>query len=328
MGAISRRAALRGGAAAGVLGSGMLTGRLSGAPVTLRIGYGGAAEEPLWLLIAKPDLGRHHGRIYSIDGTKFQGSDKRAQAFEADAIDLAAGGANGFMFAAAEGITVKIIASLCRESSRGFSTSYFARAQSAVRSVPDLKGKIVGLNGFSTSGHLWLWAALGRHGLSDADVTITPIPFSAMQEALIAGKIDVGEFPQPFAALLEREATVSKVFDAKYGMPFEEELDVIVGKEAFIKKNEPAVRAFLEDLKEAMRFYLEQPKEARQLLIDTRMVRVSPSVYLGMKDYYRDPTLRPDIDALVRMQEFQVKAGFQKKSIDIPSMVDASYLPS
>ncbi|HEY2185838.1 MAG TPA: ABC transporter substrate-binding protein [Xanthobacteraceae bacterium] len=328
MGAISRRAALRGCAAAGVLGSGMLAGRLSGAPVTLRIGYGGAAEEPLWLLIAKPDLGRHHGRLYSIDGTKFQGSDKRAQAFEADAIDLAAGGANGFIFAAAEGINVKIIASLCRESSRGFSTSYFAKAHSAVRSVPDLKGKVVGLNGFSTSGHLWLWAALGRHGLSDADVTIAPVPFSAMQEALIAGKIDVGEFPQPFAALLEKEAAVSKVFDAKYGMPFEEELDVIVGKDMFIKKNEPAVRAFLDDLKEAMRFYLEQPKEARQLLIDTRMVRVSPSVYLGMKDYYRDPTLRPDIDALTRMQEFQVRAGFQKKSIDIPSMVDASYLPN
>jgi ABC-type nitrate/sulfonate/bicarbonate transport system substrate-binding protein len=128
--------------------------------------------------------------------------------------------------------------------------------------------------------------------------------------------------------LLEKEAAVSKVFDAKYGMPFEEELDVIVGKDMFIKKNEPAVRAFLDDLKEAMRFYLEQPKEARQLLIDTRMVRVSPSVYLGMKDYYRDPTLRPDIDALTRMQEFQVRAGFQKKSIDIPSMVDASYLPN
>ena len=200
--------------------------------------------------------------------------------------------------------------------------------QSSIKSVPDLKGKIVGLNGFSTSGHLWLWAALGKHGLSDADVTIAPIPFSAMQEALIAGKIDVGEFPQPFAALLEKDAPTNKVFDAKYGLPFDEELDVIIGKEAFLKKNSIAVRAFLEDLKDAMRFYLEQPKEARQLLIDSRMVRVSPDVYLEMKDYYRDPTLRPDLDALMKMQEFQVKAGFQKNSIDMRSLVDPSYLPN
>jgi ABC-type nitrate/sulfonate/bicarbonate transport system substrate-binding protein len=328
MGAISRRTVLGGGAAAGVLGSGMVPRSACAAPVTLRIGYGGAAEEPLWLLIAKPELGRHQGKLYTIDGTKFQGADKRAQAFEADAIDLAAGGANGVIFAAAEGVTAKIIASICRESSRGFSTSYYAKAQSLIKSVPDLKGKIVGLNGFSTSGHLWLWAALSKHGLSDADVTITPIPFSAMQEALIAGKIDVGEFPQPFAALLEKDAPTNKVFDAKYGLPFDEELDVIIGKEAFLQKNSIAVRAFLEDLKDAMRFYLEQPKEARQLLIDSRMVRVSPDVYLEMKDYYRDPTLRPDLDALMKMQEFQVKAGFQKNSIDMRSLVDPSYLPN
>jgi hypothetical protein len=47
-----------------------------------------------------------------------------------------------------------------------------------------------------------------------------------------------------------------------------------------------------------------------------------------MKDYYRDATLRPDLDALIKMQEFQVKAGFQKKSIDMRSVVDATYLPN
>src|SRR5437899_4001868 len=324
MSAIDRRALLRGAAATSSLG---LTWAARAAPVTLRVGYGGAAEEPLWLLIAKPELGRNYGKAYTLDAIKFQGSDKRAQAFEADAIDLAAGGANGVIFAAAEGVTAKIIASICRESSRGFSTAYYAKAQSAIKSPADLKGKIVGINGFSTSGHLWLWAALGKHGLSDADVTIAPIPFPAMQEALAAGKIDVGEFPQPFAALLEKEAAVRKIFDAKYGLPFEEELNIIIGKDAFLKKNATAVRAFLEDLRDAMRFYLEQPREARQLLIDTKMVRVSPAVYLEMKDYYRDPTLRPDADALVKMQEFQLKAGFQKKSIDIRSLVDPSYLP-
>ena len=63
------------------------------------------------------------------------------------------------------------------------------------------------------------------------------------------------------------------------------------------------------------------------MVLQVNMVRVSPAVYLDMKDYYRDPSLRPDADALVKMQEFQVKAGFQKKSIDIRSLVDATYLP-
>ena len=328
MSAIGRRTLLRGTVVGCILGSTGFGGMLRAAPVTLRIGYGGAAEEPLWLLIAKPELGKNYGKVYTLDATRFQGSDKRAQAFEAGAIDLAAGGAIGVIFAAAEGVTAKIIASICRESSRGFSTSYYAKSDSTIKSVADLKGKIVGINGFSTSGHLWLKAALEKNGLSDTDVTITPVPFSAMQEALTADKIDLGMFPQPFAALLEKDAKVRKIFDAKYGLPFDEELDVIIGKDEFLKKNAGAIRAMLEDLKAAMHFYLEKPREARQLLIDTKMVRVSSDVYLGMNDYYRDSTLRPDADALVKMQQFQIKAGFQSKSVDVRALVDLSYLPN
>jgi len=230
-------------------------------------------------------------------------------------------------YAAAEGVKATFIASISRESSRGFSTGYYVKESSPIRSVTDLRGKTVGINGFSTSGHLWLKAALDRHGLAETDVKITPVPFSAMQESLDAGKIDIGQFPQPFAALAEKQMKVRKIFDAKYGIPFEEELTVLVGKDAFLKKNAAAIRAMLQDLTAAMQFYLERPREARQLLIDARMVRVLPDVYMGMQDYYRDPTLRVDVEALERMQAFQIKAGFQRKNADVRSLVDLSYLP-
>jgi ABC-type nitrate/sulfonate/bicarbonate transport system substrate-binding protein len=296
-------------------------------PVTFRLGYGGAAEEPMWLLVARPELAKNYGKAYTLDAIKFSSSDKRAQAFEAGAIDLSVGGANGVIFAAAEGVTARLITSLSRESARGFSTTFYVKENSPIRSVPDLKGKTVGINGFSTSGHLWLKAALDKHGLADSDVKITPIPFSAMQESLEAGRVDLGMFPQPFAALAEKQMKVRKIFDAKYGVPFDEELTVLVGKDEFLKKNALAVRALLADLTASMQFYLDKPREARQLLIDTRMVRVSSDVYMTMQDYYRDPTLRVDADALERMQEFQVKAGFQRKHADVRSLVDLSYLP-
>jgi ABC-type nitrate/sulfonate/bicarbonate transport system substrate-binding protein len=296
-------------------------------PATLRLGYGTAAEEPLWLVVAKPDLARNQGKAYTLDATRFTGSDKRGQAFEAGAIDLAASSANGVIFAAAEGVSAKVIASISRESSRGFSTSFYVKDSSPIKSIADLKGKIVGINGFYTSGHLWLKTALEKNGLTETDVTITPVPFPAMQEALDAGKVDLGQFPQPFAALAEKQMKVRKIFDAKYGIPFEEELTVLVGKEAFLKNNAAAIRAMLQDLTASMQFYLERPREARQLLIDARMVRVLPDVYMGMQDYYRDPTLRVDVEALERMQAFQVKAGFQRKNADVRSLVDLSYLP-
>jgi len=311
--------------AAFILGS--LLGNAIGEPITLRLGYGAAAEEPLWLIVAKPELTRNSGTVYKLDATRFTGSDKRAQAFEAGAIDLASSSANGVIFAAAEGVAAKVIASISRESSRGFSTSFYVKESSPIKSVPDLKGKIVAINGFSTSGHLWLKAALEKHGLDDGDVTIAPIPFPAMQEALESGKVDVAELPQPFAALAERQMKLRKIFDAKYGIPFDEELIVLIGKDEFLKKNAEAVRAFLADLEAATRFYLEKPGEARSLLIDAKMVRVISDVYLTMQDYYRDPTLRVDADALEKMQEFQIKAGFQKKQVDVRSLIDLGYLP-
>jgi ABC-type nitrate/sulfonate/bicarbonate transport system substrate-binding protein len=327
MNKIDRRDVLLGFAAAGLMVEFDIRSALAAEPVTLRLGYGRAAEEQVWLLLAKPDIGKYQGKVYKLDATQFRGSDKRAQAFAAGAIDLAEGSATGMMSAAAEGLKSKIIASICRESKKGFSTSFYVQDSSPIKSVKDMKGKIVGINGFQTAGHLWLKAALEKNGLTDKDVTITPVPFPAMQAALTAGKIDVGEFPQPFAALLEKQAKVRKLFDGKYGVPFDEELIVVAAKDEFLKKNATAIRAFLADVKTATRFYLDHPKEARQILIDKRMVRVTPDVYLNMKDYYRDPTLRPDISALEKMQEFQIKAGFQKKRVDVKSLVDLSYLP-
>src|SRR5262249_6218709 len=87
-------------------------------PVTLRLGHGGAAEEPMWMIMAKPERAKNYGRAYTLDTTRFVSSDKRAQAFEAGAIDLSVGGAIGVIFAAAEGVTAKFIASISRESVR------------------------------------------------------------------------------------------------------------------------------------------------------------------------------------------------------------------
>jgi ABC-type nitrate/sulfonate/bicarbonate transport system substrate-binding protein len=296
-------------------------------PVNLRIGYGTAAEEQLWLLIAKPDIGKHYGKRYTIESTRFTGSDKRAQAFEANAIDLASSSANGVIFAAAEGVQAKIIASFTRESQRGFSTTFYANAGSPIKTVRDLKGKTIGINGFATSGHLWLKTALEKVGLSERDVTIVPVSFSGMAESLRSGRIDVGQFPQPFDALLQRQGKVTRIFSAKDAIPEEEELLVLIGKDAFLKRQAQAIKALLEDLRAATDFYLQKPREARQILLDKKLVRIPPDVFLDMNDYYRDPTMRVDVATLDRMQKYQVDAGFQKKVTDVRQLVDMSYLP-
>jgi ABC-type nitrate/sulfonate/bicarbonate transport system substrate-binding protein len=162
--------------------------------------------------------------------------------------------------------------------------------------------------------------------MTDKDVRITPVRFPAMQESLATGRVDIGEFPQPFAALLQKKYKVRKIFDAKYGMPFDEELIVLMGKDKFLKSHAEALHGLMSDLKDMTAFYLAEPKKARQILIDAKMVRVTPDVYLTMKDYYRDPTCQVSIEALRNMQKFQIEAKFQKKEVDVATLVDMSYL--
>ena len=85
----------------------------------------------MWLLVAKPELAKNYGKTYTLDAIRFSSSDKRAQAFEAGAIDLSVGGANGVIFAAAEGVTARLIASISRESKRGFSTTFYVQGEFA-----------------------------------------------------------------------------------------------------------------------------------------------------------------------------------------------------
>src|SRR5215831_13078753 len=46
-------------------------------PPTLRLGYGSAAEEQLYVLLAKPDLGKNNGKTYKLDASRFQSSTQR-----------------------------------------------------------------------------------------------------------------------------------------------------------------------------------------------------------------------------------------------------------
>jgi ABC-type nitrate/sulfonate/bicarbonate transport systems, periplasmic components len=101
-------------------------------------------------------------------------------------------------------VSAKIVASVSRESPRGFSTELLRQGQLADQVDRRSQGQDRRHQRLLHVGHLWLKTALEKNGLTETDVTITPVPFPAMQEALDAGKVDLGQFPQPFAALAEK----------------------------------------------------------------------------------------------------------------------------
>ena len=296
--------------------------------VKIRVGHGAAVEEQLWLMKAKPDVTPNQGKAYTLDFQLFRGTDQRFKAVEAKELDVFTSSASSAIVAYSQGLRFKAVASISMESSKGFVTQYVVLADSPIKTIADLKGKTVGNNAARSSIELWARMAVAKHGLNpDRDVNWAIVPFPAQGEALRSKKLDVAALPQPFAAAEMAKGGVRTLFTSKEGMPFDEELILLLVTEEFAAKQTAALKAFVADFAAATKFYVARPKEARKALVDAKLVRVPEALYVEMKDNYRNPTARIDLDALKKAQDVMLAQGHQKTKVDPAAFVDMSYLP-
>ena len=303
-------------------------GMAAAEPYKIRVGHGAAVEEQLWLMKAMPSITPNQGKVYTLDYQLFRGTDQRFKAVEAGELDVFTASGATSTIAYSQGLKFKAVASISMESSKGFVTQYVVLADSPIKTIADLKGKTLGNNSARSSIELWAQLALEKHGLNpNRDVKWAIIPFPAQGEALRSRKIDLAALPQPFAAAEMAKGGVRTLFTSKEGMPFDEELMLVLVTPDFAAKRADVLRAFMADYVAATKFYTEKPKEARQALVDAKMVRVPAALYVNMSDNYRNPTARIDIEALKKAQDAAIAKGHQKNRIDPAAFVDLSYLP-
>ena len=298
-------------------------------PVTLKLGRANAAEENYWLMEARPDITPNQGKVYKLDITPFRASDATFRAFEAGQIDGGTASANAVITAAAKGVDLKVVASLSLEANGGSVTQYMVKADSPVKTIADLKGKTVGIVGYRSSIELWARAAIAQGGLNpDKDVSWAVVPFPAMGPALRSGKVDVAGMPQVFSEPEAAKGGLRTLFTSKTGVPFDEELILIIMRPEIMQKQPAAVRAFLADLATATKWYLANTREAKQALIDKKIVGIAPEAYFKLPDYKRDPSARPNLKALEQMQDMLVAHGFLDRKVDLRKVVDLSLSPN
>ena len=295
---------------------------------TIRLGRQTAAEENLWLMLAKPQLAPQLGKTYKIEWSQWRASDMAFKAYEANEIDIATTSANATIVAASKGLDFKIIASISRESDKGAKTYFLVRADSSGK-IADIKGGTVGIVGYRTSIKLWAREGLKSGGLNpDRDVKWAVVPFAAMAESIRANKIATGGIPEMFAMGEIAKGDLKVLFTSKTGVPFDEELIAMIANPAFLKKHPAAVKAFMADLVQVTKVYMSDIKAGRQAILDAKLVQLPPAVYLNTAEYVRDPQLKPSVDILTKMQDNLVASGFQEKKTDINKLVDLSFVPS
>jgi ABC-type nitrate/sulfonate/bicarbonate transport system substrate-binding protein len=120
---------------------------------------------------------------------------------------------------------------------------------------------------------------------------------------------------------------LSPIFTTRDAIPFDQETQLLFFRQEVLQKSPAAVKGFLADFSAATKFYLEHSAEARRLLLKENIIRMPEATFLAMEDYYRDPDLKVEVESLEKMQDLQIKAGYQDKPVDFRKLVDSSYLP-
>ena len=300
-------------------------------PPTIRFGRGFAAEEQMWLMSVRKDLTPNQGKAYQLNQILFQANPERFQAFIAGELDGGTAPGLAVIFARAQGVDMKIVASICLEASGPgiFTTQYMVKDDGPIKSVKDLKGGTIAVVGIKTATDLWARAGLLNAGLvPDRDTKVVPMGFPVIGDAVRTGKVSAGTFVEPFYSAEKAKGGLRTLFTAVDAIGYEHELLDIFFGEKFLKSNPEAVRAFLSDYVAVTKYYLANTEQAKTDLHKAGFVRTPLPVYLKTSDWKRTPDGRVNVDSLKKLATFMhEKLEWLEKPVNVDSMVDQGYLP-
>ena len=314
-----------------IVGCALVGEALAQTPPLIRFGRGFAAEEQVWLMSARPDLTPNQGKRYQLKQILFQANPERFQAYLAGELDAGTGPGMTIIPARAQGMDIKIVASVCLEA-RGdkyFTTTYMVKDDSPIKSIKDLKGGTIGVVGIRTATDLWARAALINAGLvPDKDVKVVPMAFPVIGDAVRTGKVTAGTFVEPFYSAERAKGGLRPLFTAADAVGYDHELLNIFFGEKFLKAHPDAVRAFLADFVAVTKWYLANMEQGKTDLHKAGFVRTPLPVYLKTSDWKRDPDARVNVESLKKLSALMLdKLQWLDKPVNVDAMVDQSFLP-
>jgi len=314
-----------------VLGFVLLGNALAQSAPLIRLGRGFAAEEQVWLMSARPDLAPNQGKRYQLKQILFQANPERFQAFLAGELDAGTAPGLAVIFARAQGMDMKIVASVCLEAKgeKYFTTTYMVKDSGPIKSVKDLKGGTIAVVGIKTATDLWARAGLINAGLvPDKDTKVVPMAFPVIGDAVRTDKVSAGTFVEPFYSAERAKGGLRTLFTAVDAVGYDHELLDIFFGEKFLKQHPDAVRAFLADYVAVTKYYLSNMEQAKRDLHKAGFVKTPIDIYLKNADWKRDPNARVDVESLKKLATFMhEKLQWLDKPVNVDSMVDQSYLP-
>src|SRR5665213_884284 len=300
-------------------------------PVRLRVGWVVVPADIMPLIYRKPGIAPHAGKSYAPELTHFTGTPTEMQALATGDLDVAALAYSTFALGVENAAMddLRVIADVFQDGVPGYHTNgMMVRNDSGIKTVEELKGKIVATNQTGSAVDVAVRAMLSKHGLQDKrDVTMIEVRFPDMMAMLGEKKVDLITAVAPFGFDPALTAFAHPLFTQEEAVG-RTQMIVLVARQGFIDKNREAMVDFLQDYIGATRF-LDDPAnrdQAVQLVVDAtkQPAELFRDWVFTKQDYYRDPDGLPNLEALQANVDLAQKLGFLRTKLDVGKYTDLS----
>jgi NitT/TauT family transport system substrate-binding protein len=303
------------------------------APLKLRIQHAGAVPGMFGnLLEGITEHYRRYGKSYIIESIAIRGSGAALTALAAREVEIAAIAYEGLTHAVVTAkLDVRVIADVLAAGVHGHLAAPFVVRKGDIKSVAELKGKVVSTPTRGSTADTAIRIIAGRHGLKDGvDYRVVEVAFPAMLPALDSKRIDLAYVVPPWHVIAERSGkheTLFTMFDAVGPI----QSLVWVAHADFIAKNRAALVDFMEDHIRFRRWILDPANRAAALQATIRVTKqplelIEPWAY-SKRDHYRAPDARPDLALLQKNIDMAKEYGAAPDRFDlVPKYVDMTLI--
>jgi sulfonate transport system substrate-binding protein len=284
----------------------------------------------VWL--QKKDLAVHFGQTYVFAPTRYAGTPPMITAIANNELEIGNLAFSTLPIAIVNAgmDDIRVITDDFQDGVPGYASNDFeVLADGPVQKIEDLKGKVVATNAAGSGVDVAMRAMLRKHGLeANRDYTIIEAPFPGMKAMLMEKKVDLIPAVLPFKLDPELKSAARVLFSMRDAIGVSQFV-MWSARKPFIDAHRAALVDFLEDTLRIEHWYLDPKNHDDVAQIASQLVKQPPERFGWLytkQDYYRDPNMLPDLDALQKNVDMTKTLGFVNASFDVKAHSDLSLI--
>ena len=297
-------------------------------PVKFRIGWASIPGSRAGFMLEKPELLHHLNQSYTVEPMHFASTPAELQALASGDLDIAqlAFSSFGAAIENAHMEDLRLIANELEDGVPGYATTHFMVLKDGpIKTIDDLKGKVVATNGIGSGLDIAMRYILKQHHMEDKrDYTDVEINFPNMKPALADRKVDMVSSILPFMY----DPEMLKIGRVLFGQGAEvgpSELLMWSARVPYIAAHRAALVDLMEDTLRMLRWYSDPANHDEAIAIVAKLTKQPPESLdwvFTKRDDFRGPDGAPDLRSVDTDLKMEKTLGYLKTDIDVAKYAD------